>query len=74
MFSKLILGITSVLATENKRNLAGGAATSEGPVLVDFKMDYTSNEGYKFHYANYGDDWAEVEGLEPSLNQCGAEI
>ena len=37
-------------------------------------MEYKSNEGYKFHYANYGNDWKEIEGLDTNENKCSADI
>ena len=36
-------------------------------------MEHTSNEGYKFHYANYGDDWSQIEGLAAEDNMCGLD-
>lgn len=73
MFSKLILGVTQVLATENQRELAaaGGDVTVE---LKHFDMEYASDEGYKFHFANYGNDWAQVEGLSDDENKCGLDV
>lgn len=56
MFLKLLLSAAGVLA-ESKRELAGGGATAAALELNSFDMEYTSNEGYKFHYANYGKDW-----------------
>ena len=36
-------------------------------------MEHASNEGYKFHYANYGDDWSSIEGLPKSENECNGD-
>ena len=74
MLSRLIFGVTSVLAQEQHRELAGGATSGVEVDLVDFDMDYTSNEGYKFHFANYGHDWGHIYGLDDEDNFCKAEI
>jgi|TARA_B110001450_G_C17600868_1_gene472918 hypothetical protein len=47
------LSAAGVLA-ESKRELAGGGATAAATEFKSFGMEHTSNEGYKFHYANYG--------------------
>jgi hypothetical protein len=52
MLVKTVFVIGSVLASE-KRSLAAGG----GDVVVethDFDMKYSSDEGYKYHFANYG--------------------
>ena len=48
---------------------SGGRASTQ---INEFEMKHTSNEGYKFNYANYGLDWTTVEGLEDADNQCGS--
>jgi hypothetical protein len=52
MFYKLLLSAVGVLAKGERELVASAKASATG--LVEFKMDYISNEGYKFHYANYG--------------------
>ena len=52
MFYKLLLSAAGVLAKGQRELVASAKASTTG--VVEFKMDYTSNEGYKFHYANYG--------------------
>lgn len=78
MLSKLIIGVTSVLATESTkiyRELAGGAAAGGAEVeLIEFDMEHTSSEGYQFHYANYGLDWKNIEGLANEDNFCTEKV
>lgn len=74
MITKLIFGLTSVMARDNKRELAATGDATESIDLVEFDMEHTSNEGYKFHYANYGTDWKEIEGLDAKDNKCSADI
>jgi hypothetical protein len=72
MFYKLLLSAVGVLAKGERELVASAKASATG--LVEFKMDYTSNEGYKFHYANYGQDWNKIDGLPDSENECGSEV
>lgn len=74
-YKLLTFGLASV-RSQNHRQLAGGGAATEGAQveLKEFDMEHTSNEGYKFHYANYGQDWNSIEGLPDSENKCVADI
>lgn len=67
MIKKLFFaGVSFVTA---KRDLAA-TAKSDKNKLVEFDMDHANDEGYKFHYANKGDDWSNIEGLPVSDNLC----
>ena len=83
MLSKFIFALTFALAQEQnrdpileqeqRRQLAGAGSTKEIEML-EFEMEHTSNEGYKFHYLNYGEDWGHIDGLDDEDNFCKAEI
>lgn len=71
MFKNLLLvGVSFTYASQ--RELAVTAVTDEES-FIKFDMEHTSNEGYKFHFANYGDDWNQIEGLAAEDNMCGLD-
>jgi len=36
-------------------------------------MKHASDEGYKYHFANYGLDWGQIYGLADDINKCGGD-
>ena len=67
----LIAGASLVMASE--RELAAAKDNTEDE-LVYFDMEHSNDAGYKFHYANYGDDWGTVYGLPNEDNICGGYV
>ena len=66
----LLVGVSFTSASQ--RELAETAVTDKNQ-FIEFDMEHTSNEGYKFHYANKGDDWSQIEGLAAEDNMCGLD-
>ena len=53
---KLVTYFAALLLTKanQKRNLAGGGGNGASSVEDHFEIHHASDEGYKYHYKNYG--------------------
>ena len=66
MLLKSVFVLGSVLAQEEQRELKAAEAVSDE--FYEFHMEHASEEGYKFHFANYGLDWGQIYGMADEVN------
>ena len=75
MIKKLVTYFAAVVVTkaQEQRSLAGGGGEAASSYDPHFEMHHATDEGYKYHYKNYGNDWTTIEGLADADNKCGSE-
>lgn len=57
MLTKLLYAGASLLVAAKRELAATADAGANGEEFIDFDMQHSNDEGYKFHYANYGNEW-----------------
>jgi len=62
--------ICAYLATATVSAAGAGGGGAEVTDSHDFEIIHSNDEGYKYHYANYGLDWSTIEGLPEEENKC----
>jgi hypothetical protein len=68
----LLQAFTFVLSQH--RDLAGDDQSGGSDYQIDFSPTQANEDGYKFHYGNYGLDWGfGIDGLNDEDNFCGIE-